>query len=523
MKRGGLERRWLTLIAVCGSTFMLLMDITIVQVALPTIQRRLGASFSGLQWVIDAYALALATLILTWGSAADRFGRKRVFVIGLSVFTVASLLCGVATTSAFLIWSRALQGIGGAAMFATGLALIGQEFRGPELGKAIAAWGATVGGAVAIGPLVGGGLTSGLGWRWIFFVNVPVGVVTVWLSLARMVNVSDSKATKLDLAGLVTFSAAMFLLIFGLIRTNSDGWTSTTIVSLFVAAAAAIVLFAVVELRQERPMFDLSLLRKPAFTGVSIATFAIAAGMFAIYPYLTLYLQDDLGFSPLGGGLRLLPSTVLCFLVPLVFRPMTERLAPRLSLGAGLAVTALGLGTMTGLSASSGWAVLIPGLLLTGLGVGLANPAIAKIALGVVERERSGMASGISNTFRTAGLATGVAALGTVFQRQVTTSLAAHLGHSASQLGKVLASAGVRAAVGAAQGRPGVANAAHIAFASGLRLILVVGTAVVAVGALVGLVFVRARDFQLGTTPVPRAGTVADLRPAPVAAPSSLP
>src|ERR1019366_9579962 len=199
------RNRW-TLIAVCAGTFMLLVDVTIVQVALPTIQHRLGASFSDLQWVIDAYALAMATLILVWGSSADRFGRKHVFVFGLTVFTVASLLCGVATTSSMLIWSRALQGVGGAALFATGLALIGQEFHGHERGKAIAAWGATVGGAVAVGPLIGGLLTSGLGWRSIFFVNVPVGVMTGWLSMTRMVNVSDSGTIRPDVGGLAPLS-----------------------------------------------------------------------------------------------------------------------------------------------------------------------------------------------------------------------------------------------------------------------------------------------------------------------------
>jgi EmrB/QacA subfamily drug resistance transporter len=500
----GLERRWWTLIAVCGATFMLLVDVTIVQVALPTIQRRLGASFSDLQWVIDAYALSLATLILTWGSTADRFGRKRIFVLGLSVFTLASLLCGVASTPAFLIWSRALQGVGGAAMFATGLALIGQDFRGPELGKAIAAWGATVGGAVAIGPLIGGALTDGLGWRWIFFVNVPIGIVTVWLSVTRMVNVRDPGATRLDLAGLVTFSTSMFLLVFGLIRGNADGWTSTTIVSLLGAAAAMMLLFVVVELRQERSMFDLSLFRKPAFTGVSFATFAIGAGMFAMFPYLTLYLQNDLGYSPLGGGLRLLPSTVLCFVIPLVTRSLAARIPPGAILGAGLAITAGGIAAMRAVAVDSGWTVLIPGLILTGLGIGLANPAIARVALGVVPPERSGMASGISNTFRVGGLATGVAALGAILESRITSSLRPVYGTLAPRLGASVASGGVRAARQTLPGHPAVVAAAHRAFVSGLDLILVIGAVVVMAGAVL-TVLIRARDFYRPPTPSSQA------------------
>jgi EmrB/QacA subfamily drug resistance transporter len=516
----GLERRWWTLLAVCGATFMLLVDVTIVQVALPTIQQRLSASFSDLQWVIDAYALSLATLILTWGSTADRFGRKRVFVFGLSVFTAASLLCGVATDPAFLIWSRALQGVGGAAMFATGLALIGQDFRGAELGKAIAAWGATVGGAVAIGPLVGGALTDGLGWRWIFFVNIPIGIATIWLSVTRMVNVRDPGATRLDVPGLMTFSTSMFLLVFALIRGNADGWTSSTILALLSAAAATMALFVVVELRQARPMFDLSLFRKPSFTGVSFATFAIGAGMFALFPYLTLYLQNDLGYSPLGGGVRLLPSTVLCFVIPLVTRSLVARIPPGVVLGAGLAITAGGIAAMRAVAVDSGWTVLIPGLILTGLGIGLANPAIARVALGVVPPERSGMASGISNTFRVGGLATGVAALGAVLESRITSSLAPQYGHQATRLGAAVASGGVRAARQALPGNQGVVEAAHRAFVSGLDLVLVISAIVVMAGALL-TVFIRARDFVRAPSPAgpPAAPDRSSAVPAPAAQP----
>jgi EmrB/QacA subfamily drug resistance transporter len=306
-RAGGLDRRWWTLVAVCGATFMLLVDITIVQVALPTMQRSLHATFTDLQWVISAYALSLSALILTQGSLADRFGRKRIFVVGLAVFTLASLACGLSGSASALIAARAIQGIGGAGMFATSLALIGQEFQGSSRSTAIAIWGATVGAAVAIGPLVGGALTSGLGWRWIFYVNVPVGAVMLEVAERRMVNVSDPNAKRLDWPGLVTFSGGLFLLVLGLTRGNDDGWSSQMIMSILASAAALLAAFVVVELRQERPMFDLSLFRKPAFTGVSIATFGIGAGMFAMLPFLTLYLQNELGLSALQGGLRLLP------------------------------------------------------------------------------------------------------------------------------------------------------------------------------------------------------------------------
>jgi EmrB/QacA subfamily drug resistance transporter len=491
--------RW-TLIAVCVGTFMLLVDVTIVQVALPTIQRHLGASFTDLQWVIDAYALSLAALILTWGSISDRYGRKRVFLAGLTVFTASSLLCGLAQSISMLIWSRALQGVGGAAMFATGLALIAQDFQGPARGKAIAAWGATVGGAVAMGPLVGGILTSGVGWRWIFIVNVPIGVVAIWLSWTKMHNQKDPGANRLDVLGLVSFSAAMFLLELGLIRGNSLGWSSGPIVAMFAGSAAAFLAFVVIELRQSRPMFDLSLFRKPSFSGVSLGTFAVGGGMFALIPFLTLYLQNDLGFSPLGGGLRLLPMTVLTFVVPFMFRSPIHKLPPGFVLGGGIAITAGGIFAMLAVGPGSSWTVLIPGMVLAGVGIGIANPAIARVGLGVVPPERSGMASGISNTFRIGGLATGVAALGAVFQQRITSSLSGSVGAHAAALGRVISSAGVKAA---AHGQPHIAVAARVAFVSGFRTIVVIGAVVVAFGAVLAAWLVRSKDFHPTTPPAP--------------------
>jgi EmrB/QacA subfamily drug resistance transporter len=493
---GRLARRWWALIAICGGTFMLLVDVTIVQVALPRIQHDLHASFTNLQWVIDAYALTLSALILTSGSLADRIGRKRVFTGGVALFTLASLLCGVSDSATLLVLARGLQGFGGAAMFATSLALIAQEFQGHERGSAIAAWGATVGGAVAIGPLIGGALTDGLGWQWIFFVNIPIGIATIAISVTRMVNVRDPDAERLDWAGLISFSGALFLLIFGLLRGTDEGWGSTLIVSVLAGAVALLVIFVVAELRQQRPMFDLSLFANRAFCGVSLATFAIGAGMFAMFVYLTLYLQNALGYSPLQGGLRLLPCTVLTFLVPLLTRRLTGRLAPGLLLGTGLALTAIGLVLMHGLDVRSQWTALLAGLVVSGVGIGLANPAIAHIALGVVPPERSGMASGISNTFRIGGLATGVAALGAVFQSRLATSLHESLGNPPAALAKTVASGGTRAAAALVHGRQGVAEASLKAFAAGLNEILAIGAALTIVGALAAVILVRAGDFH---------------------------
>jgi EmrB/QacA subfamily drug resistance transporter len=492
----GPGRRWWTLIAVCGATFMLMVDLTVVQVALPTIQHHLHASFADLQWMIDAYALTLAAFILTSGSLADRLGRKRVFVAGIGAFTLASLLCAVADSAPTLITGRALQGCGGAAMYATGLALIGQEFTGSERAKAIAAWGSTLGIAVAAGPLVGGTLTDALGWRSIFFINVPIGILTVGAAAARMVNIADPGARRLDWAGLITFSGSLFLFILALLRGNDEGWGSTLIVSLLLGSGLLMAAFVLAERHHPRPMLDLSLLRKPAFAGVSVATFAIGAGMFAMFPYMTFYLQDNLGYSPLTGGLCLLPATILCFLVPLSTRSAAHKLPPRLVLSAGLAITALGLAMMHGLTVSSTWTALIPGLLLTGTGIGLANPAIATIALAVAPPQRTGMASGISNTFRIAGFATGVALLGTVFQRQLASSFAAQLGNPARQLAKALASGATHATTSFPAAQHGLTTASHHAFVSGINEILAIGSILALLGALAALALVRARDFH---------------------------
>jgi EmrB/QacA subfamily drug resistance transporter len=493
------NRRWWALVAICGATFMLLVDVTIVQVALPSIQRSLHSSFTNLQWVVSAYALTLSALVLTSGSLADRFGRKRIFVAGLAVFTLSSLLCGVSNSSLFLNLARALQGFGGAAMFATSLALIGQEFQGMERAKAIGAWGATVGGAVALGPLVGGALTSGLGWRWIFFVNLPIGVVTFVISIRQLVNVSDPEAKRVDVGGLILFSGALFCLNLGLLRGNADGWASSLILSLFGAAALLFVGFVLVELRQTRPMFDMSLFRNPGFCGVSIATFAIGGGMFALFTYLTLYLQNDLGASPLGGGLRLLPCTLLCFIVPPSTRTLTEKIPAGLVLGTGMAITALGIALMSGLTASSAWTTLLPGLILTGLGIGLANPSIAKIGLGVVHPARTGMASGISNTMRISGLATGIAGLGAIFQGRVSSEIHSLVPGAPASLAGAVTSGGTRGAASVLAGHPALSLpinlVVHRSFASGMNEIFFVGAAVVAFGALCAFTLVRARSF----------------------------
>src|SRR4051812_9672467 len=250
------ERRWWTLGAVCVATFMLLVDITIVNVALPAIAKDLGSSFTDQQWVVDAYALSLASLLLTAGSLSDLFGRRRIFVIGLALFTLSSLLCGLATTPTFLTLSRAAQGIGGAAMFATSLALLAQAFHGRERGTAFGIWGATIGAAGAIGPLVGGGLTQHVSLQSIFLVKLPVGIFAIAVTLWKVGESSDPEHGGVDWLGLVTWSSGLFLLVFALVRGNAKGWTSTLILGCLIGAAVLLILFVLIERHREKPMLD---------------------------------------------------------------------------------------------------------------------------------------------------------------------------------------------------------------------------------------------------------------------------
>jgi EmrB/QacA subfamily drug resistance transporter len=493
-----MERKWWTLLLVSIATFMLLLDVTIVNVALPDIQRELNASLSSLQWVIDAYSLMLAAFLLTAGSLGDRLGRRRVFTIGFGIFTFASFLCGISSDPTLLNLARGLQGIGGAGMFATSLALIGQEFHGKDRATAFGVWGATVGGAVAVGPLIGGVITENLGWEWIFFVNVPIGIAAMALTERRIVNVAAQDPEPVDVPGLVTFSSALFLLIFGLIRGNPEGWGSPVILACLVGAAVLLAIFLAIELRTDHPMLDLTLFRKRAFNGVSAVAFALSAGMFAMFLYLTIYLQGVLDFSPLEAGLRFLPLTVLGFVVAPISGALSHRVPIRVLLGVGLTLVGIGLLLMHGLSPDSEWTALLTGFVLAGIGIGTTNPGIGQAAIAVVPVEKSGMGSGINTTFRQVGIATGVAGLGAVFQGDVDAKLRELLPHAPSGLGEAVASGGSRAIEELPLHGPiqmKAAHAADVAFVSGMNSILIIGAIVCFVGAVCGFLLVRSEDF----------------------------
>ena len=501
-----MERKWWTLIAVSVATFMLLLDITVVNTALPSIQEDLGATFTDLQWVVDAYTLPLAALVLTAGVLADRLGRRRVFAAGLGIFTLGSLLAGLATDPTFLNLARALQGVGGAVMFAVSLALIAQEFSaGRERGMAMGVYGATIGIAVAVGPLVGGVLTEWLGWESIFFLNVPIGIAAIAITQLRLRESRDPNASRIDWAGLVTFSTSLFLLVLGLLRGNNEGWGSTLIVSLLASSAVLMAAFLFIETRVKEPMLPLHLFKKPAFTGVQLAALAVSSSMFALFLYLTLYLQGYLGHDPIEAGLRYLPITVVNFFVAAGTGALLSRVQARVLISAGLGLTGLGLLLMGGIDPTDDWTGLLAGFLLTGAGVGLINPAIADVAVSVVPKEQSGMASGINDTFRQVGLAIGIAAWGAIFLGQgaakveeLAAGTPAATGDRPRELVEAVSSGQLDTALAnvPAGARPGVADAARDGFLSGINEILMLGGIIAVVGALFALWLIREEDIE---------------------------
>lgn len=498
-----MDRKWWTLVAVCGGIFMLLLDITIVNVALPDIEEELHASFADLQWVIDAYALTLAALLLTAGSLADRFGRKRLFAIGIVIFTLASLLCGVAQSPTMLTLSRAVQGIGGAIMFATALALLSNAFHGRERGAAFGAFGATTGVAVAIGPVLGGALTSGLSWRWIFFVNLPVGIAMLAVTLMKVDESRAPHARPLDWIGFVTWSAGLGLLVYGLIRSHADGWGSLTVAGSLTASVVLLVVFFVAERVQKYPMFDLSLLRKPAFAGGLIAAFSVSASIFSVLTYLVLYMQNVLGLSAIDTGLRFLALSGAIFFTAAVAGRLTNKVPTRFLIAPGFVLVGIGLLLMRGIEPSMDWTHLIPGLVVAGIGTGFINVPLASTAVGVVEPARAGMASGVNSTFRQVGIATGIAALGSIFastlKDTIVTSLSSSpLSSRASEIANAVSGGGGLGATTqsvSGQAREAVSQAAASGFVDGLNLILLIGAIVALTAAVLTLILIRPKDF----------------------------
>jgi EmrB/QacA subfamily drug resistance transporter len=503
-----MEKKWWTLLAVCVGTFMLLLDVTIVVVALPDIQRALHAGFSDVQWVVDAYALALASFLLTTGVLADRYGRRLLFSIGLIVFTAGSLLCGLAQNPLMLILSRAGQGVGGAIMFATSLALLGHSFRGRDRGVAFGVYGAITGAAVSLGPILGGVITSGISWRAIFLVNVPIGVLALAITWWRVDESRAARPGRLDIPGFVLLTAGLVGLVYGLIRAGEISWGDSGAITAIVIGGVLLIAFVLAELRVPNPIFDLSLFRKPTFVGGLVAAFAMNGSLFAMFLYLVIYLQDVLGYSALATGARLLVNSLAVLVASTVAGRLSERVSARWLIGPGLLAVGVGLLLMSGLNRDSAWTHLIAGFIVSGVGAGFVNPPLASTAIGVVEPERAGMASGINSTFRQVGLATSIAALGSIFstslrnqltQALASTPLASHTDQiiSAVRSGQTDAVPSNTPPALAAQ----LESAIRASFTGALNDLLLVTGILALVGGVLSALLIRNKDF----TPRPGA------------------
>jgi EmrB/QacA subfamily drug resistance transporter len=497
-----MAHKWWTLLAVCTGVFMLLLDITIVNVALPYIQQAFHASLADLQWVIDAYALTLAAFLLTAGSIGDLAGRRLVFAIGIVVFTVGSALCGVAADATFLAIARAFQGIGGAIMFATSLALLAAAFAPRERGVAFGVFGAVTGVAVAVGPVLGGALTSWLSWRWIFFVNLPIGVLALLVTLKEVDESKAPMARRPDWPGFVTFTLGLSALVYGLIRSHPDGWGSTTVAGSLIVAAVLLGAFFGIELRSRAPMLDLHLLRVPTFNGGLIAAWAISASLFSLLTYIVLYLQNVLGSSAIDTGIRLLPLTGATFLTAGLAGRLTGHVPTRWLIGPGFALIGVGLLLMRGITPADQWTHLLPGLIVAGIGGGLVNVPLASTAVGVVEPARAGMASGINSTARQVGIATGVAALGSILASQADSSVISHLSRTplaggSHALAQAVSNGSVIQAIQTVPPhlRGLAAGAARAGFVDGLNVVLLLGALVSLAAAVLTVVLIRQRDF----------------------------
>ena len=441
------NRKWLTLAAVSFGLFMIMLDNTVVNVALPAIQRDLGADLSELEWIVTGYALTFAALMLVGGKLADAYGRRLIFVAGIVVFTAASLWCGLADSSEMLIAARIAQGAGAALMNPATLSIIAATFPPRQRGTAIGIWAGVSALALAIGPLVGGLLTEHLSWHWIFFVNVPVGVLGIVASFLLIDESRDETHERLDLPGLATSALGLFALTYGLIEANTYGWGSPRIVGAFTVAAVSLLAFVSLERRQRAPMLDLTLFRNRTYVGANLVVLLVALAMFGVFFFVSLYMQNILGYSAVEAGAAFLPMTILIILAAPVAGKTSDRIGSRWLMTAGMGLVAAQLFYLSQLTATATYWQLLPALLVGGVGMALTMTPSAAAATRAVPVDKAGVGAGVLNAFRQVGGSIGIALMGAI--------MAAALGDVPSRAGfmtgfeRALIVAGVIALAGA--------------------------------------------------------------------------
>jgi EmrB/QacA subfamily drug resistance transporter len=513
------KKKFLVLLTAGLISSLIMLDSNIVAVSLPSIARSLGGSFTEIEWVVSAYVLPFAALLLAAGSYADRHGRKLATLVGLAVFTIASGLCGLATSALVLSLARALQGIAASLLVTASLAVINHAFAGAERAKAYAFWGACLGIAITGGPIVGGVITDLFGWRWAFLINLPICAVLFVAAVAVLTESSDHEAKRLDFAGIITFSAGLFLLVWALIDGNSVGWGSATVLWRLAGAAVLLAAFFVVEIRQERPMVDFSLFRQPTFLGSAFAMLGYAGGAQVMIFFLPLFLQNAYGFSPAAAGLAMLPFALPMFLTPRLGAGLATRYSGRTLLTLGLSTTVVGDLLLYAFAfAHVAYSVFILGMLVAGAGAGLLNSETTKVMQGAVPAQRAGMASGLTATTRFVGLLLSVAGVGAVLSQGATRKfLAARAVQSldpdlAAAAAKRLASGDLAGVIGTVPEalQVQIHAAAATAFANGFGAASLVAAIVAAITGVLAFGLVRVADTARAKNENAEAGGLID-------------
>jgi EmrB/QacA subfamily drug resistance transporter len=464
--------RWATLVVVCLAQFMVILDATIVNVALPSIQRGLHFSSTDLQWVINSYTLMFGGFLLLGGRAADFFGRRRLFLVGVAVFSGASLLNGLASSSEMLILGRGLQGLGGALVSPAALSIITTTFaEGPDRNKALGVWSAIAAGGAAIGLLLGGVLTDLLSWQWCFFVNVPVGIVAIVAALRIVPNtLAEHRPKSIDIAGAVAVTGGLVVLVYAIVKAQPWGFSDARTLGLAALAMALLATFIWIELRSEAPLVRLGIFRKRSLTGANIVMTLVAAGMFSMFFFVTLYVQDVLGFSPLKAGLSFLPVTLGIMIGAGIAQQGIKMLGARVQTVIGIATATVGMFILTSMPYNGSYVSdVLPGLLPIALGMGMTFVPITLMATTGVHGDDQGLASGLLNTAQQVGGALGLAVLSTVAFNHATSALGA-LGHAPTAADRSAALVG------------------------GYTTAFTVGGVLMATGAVLTLLIIRGRD-----------------------------
>lgn len=416
--------KWAVLAVICFALFMILLDVTIVNIALPSIMKDFNVSLASIEWIMNIYVLIFAALLLTLGKLGDLFGRKKLFMIGLVIFTLASLGCSITPNFSGLLISRGIQAIGAACMLPATLSILNVEFSAGERGLALGAWGAVAGAANALGPIIGGALVDAASWRWIFVINLPIGIgalIAAWFIVRESTNEKSDR--HIDIPGVLIITAALFCLTYALVEGQKYGWTSVTILALFTAALVGIIVFVFIELKKKNPLAQLRLFKNRSFTAGNIVGLVINFGMIGVIFLLVLYLQIVLKISALTAGLWLLPLALAVMVVAPLAGRLTDLIGGRWILFAGTLISALGFYLMSDLSGVTSWTDLLIPLILSGAGIGAVMAPVTTVIMASTPVQESGMGAGILSTTRQIGAVMGLSVLGAVLQNQLVSNL----------------------------------------------------------------------------------------------------